>query len=469
MNDLGDVLRERERALAAAKAGAAEFDVDSAKGAVRGRRRTRAVLAGAGGAVAAVAIGALAWVGYGTLQPEPAMPGPSPTQDPTPAATASSSPSPTPTNSTGEGTPAPASAMGDDAQWLERVVSPTTGETWHAPVALGALGLVGGSGSEQLQYYDIGSVGTWEIVATVWPEFQYFSGGYPVEHLLLMRDGEVRLLTCPSSQSDDTCIVADDTEGLAEDGTVHVDSLSYPNSVTTAEGLTVQTATPQGYGQRTAYAHEYAGALVAAPGIELTVDDRDFLGMGERRELATLGDSVLVEDRIDGWVEGLTDARYRIVTPFGGEIDLPWALADAYGAGAVAWDDGRDTWTHPAPEGASSSEQEYGLLPATRTCFGAAETLDTRHDPTGWVAAGSTVAGQTVYLPRDGGNEVARAVFDAMRGNPEDVQGLEMEQFPYATYEAFLEARSVMTWQRADGQWVVAIDAYAAQRVYECA
>jgi hypothetical protein len=361
---------------------------------------------------------------------------------------------------------------GPDVAILERLESPTTGETWHEPVPIDNLGLLTypDSGIEDdYNYFEVGNRGDATIVVAVPAYFDYFFGGYSVYAMFEIDGGEARMLTCPSARAGDTCLDwSTDWEepGRSLDPDTHYDSLTYPERIQPLEDWTLTTAHLA--------ASDWVDSTMAFgdanefPTVATTSDERSFLGRDERIEIVELGDSTVVEFRQAGAVPGLTDSRLAIETPYGGVIPSNSTFTSAYyGAGAVTWNDGVDTFTHPELWGDATTA--YPVRAAGLACFGPDETLALDFDPSEWDVAGTHRLGFDVYLPADADNDLARAVWITMRDNSwgEDIEpGLA---YPYATLDEFLDARSVFAWERPDGEWVIAMDGFAGQRVYECA
>jgi hypothetical protein len=350
--------------------------------------------------------------------------------------------------------------------------TPTTGETWHDPVPIDNLGLhtVEEFGIEDTySYFEVGTRGAATIVVTVPEYFEYFSGGFPVYAMFEVEGGEARMITCPSARAGDSCLDwSTDWEqpGRSLDASTHYDSLTYPERIEPLEGWTLTTAhlaSSDWVGPV-----ETFGDANSFPTIATTDEERAFLGREERIMLTEMGDSALVEFRTAGDVPGLTDSRLAIETPYGGIIPSNSAFTSAYyGAGAVTWNDGTDTFTHPELWGDSTTA--YPVRAAGLACFGPDETLAGDFDPSQWEVAGTHRLGFDVYVPRDAGNELARAVWITMRDSS---WGADIEPslaYPYETLGEFLDARSVFAWERPDGEWVIAVDGFASQRVYECA
>ena len=186
--------------------------------------------------------------------------------------------------------------------------------------------------------------------------------------------------------------------------------------------------------------------------------------LGESREIARLGQSRLIEYRGYADVDGTVGSRFAVRTPFGSEILLDRALWNTwYGDGRVAWADGEDTWGPLDPE----LEQSARVLQAGAYCFSPHEVLIESFDASEWTTAGVHTQGVDVYLPVEGGNDLAKATWKWMKDN--SFGWTDENPYPYKKYEDFLEDRSVFAWERPDGQWVLGLNSNAVQSVYECA
>jgi hypothetical protein len=318
-------------------------------------------------------------------------------------------------------------------------------------------------------YFEVGNRGSARIVVAVPEYFEYFFGGYAVYAMFEVDGPDARMITCPSARTGDSCLDwSTDWEepGRSLDGDTHYDSLTYPERVEVLEDWILtpaHLAVSDWVDSTMAF-----GDANGFPGIATTAEEREFLGRDERKEIASLGDSTLLEFRTPSDVPGLVDSRFALETPYGGVIPSQSAFASSYyGTGAVTWNDGVDTFTHPdiwdgAPQ--TSPVRAAGLA-----CFGPDETLAAEFDVDEWEVAGTHRLGFDVYLPADAGNDVARAVWITMKDSSwgEDIE--PALAYPYESLDAFLDARSVFAWERPDGEWVIAMDGFAGQRVYECA
>ncbi|WP_084125622.1 hypothetical protein [Demequina sp. NBRC 110054] len=459
MSELRDILQGRHDRLAASMRDAAEFDEPTAIGAVKRRRRTRALttVASSAAGVAAAAIGVLLLLpGQGDAPVATTSPTPSNTVSSTPSATPSATASSTPSASP-SAEPAQTTAplvTGDDIAILERLENPTTGETWHEPVEIEAPAALADT---EGTYLSVGTHGDADIVLWVSDYYLYEHVGY--DAALYEVDGSgVRWIRCPSVVPNDECEPSSDyweTDDRTYDIFTNYDSLTLPRTVTPAAGWSIDLSSAD---------RMYLAGNEAA-GTTLTQDRADFLGYGERSIVAELGPWTLMQDESDGFVDGLVDVRYRLVSSFGASIELPVDAGSDYAEAIAAF--------------TASASETTQILPASRSCFRPNETIDPGHDPEAWVASGTNDDGQTVYVPVDGGNDVARAVYDALAESSfmvlDTEEGGYLEgaeayaAFAYASYDEFLAARSVLTWDRGDGVWVVGIDARASQVVYECA
>lgn len=472
MSDIRDVLRTRTSGLAASLRNTDEFDLASTRGTVKRKRAVRAAVVSTAAAVAVVAVGAGAWAGYSALTVGPAT---SPSPSATPSGSASEGPSSTPSPSV---TPTPDREIvsGADVEILERLENPTTGEHWHEPQPIENLQLEDNADGEDLNnYFAVGTHGKATIIVSTASEFIVYGNGFPVGLMYESDDDGLRFIACPSARDSDDCIDADLVpESVAIDTTTHYDSLTYPATISPVAGWNLHRTIPDG---SYVLGSSYFGSANTFPGNVSETNDISTFGYEDRIELASLGESTLAEYRVRGMVPGTTASRYVIETPFGSVIWLgegngnSWEPSPVngewYSAGAVTWDDGKNTFTK-SPEGASSFEKPRPV-PAAELCFAPDEVTVDALDPEQWVAAGDHTEGPRVYLPVEGGNDQSKATWKWLSENSFGSEGDEADVYPYSSYKEFLADRSVFAWQRPDGQWVLAINSYAGQRVYECA
>lgn len=361
---------------------------------------------------------------------------------------------------------------GEDVAILDRLMSPTTGETWQTPVEIDNLGLFAYPASEPTdtyRYFHIGDRADARIIAVVDSYFDELLGGHTVFAVIEHDGTTARMITCPSARASVGCLdFSTDwlTPERALDTAIHYDSLTYPSQVQPAAGWTLRLA-PLAYSSWPV-AREAFGDANDYPGIGLSADARAAIGReGERIVLAELGESTLVEWRSSTAMNGLAATYLAIETPYDGVI-ASWRafVADWYGVGAVTWDDGADTFTHP--DVWTGDPVEYQVQAANPTCSWADESLATTFDASQWVKAGTHRQGVDVYVPSSDRNAIAQRVYRAMS---EGSWGDDIDPalaYPYASIDEFLNARSIFAWQRPDGEWVIALDSFAAQRVWEC-
>ncbi|MDN4474124.1 hypothetical protein [Demequina zhanjiangensis] len=451
MSELRDILQGRHDRLATSLRDAAEFDELTAVGTVKRRRRTRALVTSTS---TVLGVGALS-LGAFLLLPGASDDGdPAATLSPSPTPTVTASPSASPTTAP-SAPPEPSEAAvplvtGDDIGILERLENPTTGETWHQPTLIAAPAPLADEGGT---FLSVGTRGDADIVLWVAGGFDYWTSGYEARLYEIDAAG-IRWIQCPSVVPSDRCETpwAEWENGARSfDALTNYDSLTLPRAVSPAPGWSIDLT----------IADDMALLGNEAPGTTLTPNERAVLGYGERTVIATLGPWQLVQDQSDGFVPSLIDVRYRLVSAFGTSIELGSEAGSDYADANAAF--------------GGPNYQGDEMLPASGTCFRADETIDPHHDADGWVAAGINVDGQRVYLPVEGGNAVSRAVYDTLFDSSwawsdeagDMVSGVGA--YAYSTYAEFLEARSVVTWDRGDGVWVVGIQAQASQQVYECA
>ena len=361
---------------------------------------------------------------------------------------------------------------GDDVAILERLIAPTTGETWQTPVEIENLGLFAYPASEptdNYRYFHIGNRGDARIIAVIDPYFEPILGGHSTFAVVELEADSVRMITCPSTRAGDGCLdFSTDwlTPARSIDSAIHYDSLTYPSYVEPVDGWVLRVA-PLKYSDWP-QASQAFGDANDYPGLGLSAEHRAQVGRdGERTVLASLGDSALVEWRRPAGVTPLIESHFVIETPYGGVIPS-WKSfsAEWYGVGAVTWDDGTDTFTHPATW--TSDTFAHPVTSANLACALADESLASTFDESHWVKAGTHRQGVDVYLPLAEGNPIARDVYRAMSNGSWGAEIDPALAYPYETVDEFLDARSVFAWQRPDGEWIIALDSYATQRVYEC-
>lgn len=367
--------------------------------------------------------------------------------------------------------PPHAIVSGDDVAILAKLESPTTGETWHDPVPIANLGLLEYPEfgiPDDYRYYEVGARGDATIVVAIPGFFDDLTGGLPVYAMFEVDASGARMVTCPSVRPLDFCLDwSSDWEepGRSLDHSIRYDSLTYPVEVQPLPGWVLRTARLKD--SKWVDSADAFGDSYTFPGISLTTGEADWLGRSDRRELVGLGQSTLVEFRHPGKVPGLTDSRFAIETPYGAVIPSESAMTSQwYGVGAVTWDDGAHTFTHLSPW--DGTAEAWPVVSASLACFGPDETLAASFNRSQWVKSGVHRLGGDVYLPASGGNAVSAAVWQTMRDSSWGVDWEPALAYPYPTVDEFLAARSVFAWERPDGEWVIAMDAYAGQRVYEC-
>lgn len=459
MSEIRDLMQARLARLETS--GDSNVDVDAARTRVRRHRRTRAALTTTAAVAGAVVVAGGAWLGYGALQHEVAVtPSPSVSPSPTIKAEPSETPEPSPTPDPVEEyeEPTPVRPDADDATVLANLEAPTTGETWHAPQPIDDMGLY--SADEDLRYYEVGQRGDATIVAVVASQFVHWYGGFEVVALVEVDNDGARLIMCPSARSTDSCLPKFRAEGQVTDIDTYYDTLTLPTVIEPVPGWQISTAGASGA----------LGAANGFPGLEFQDEwEAEFVDYGTRSVVTAIGPGSLVEYRQPGTVPGTEGSRLVVETPFGSVVASSGTGGDWYQVGAVTWNDGTSTFRHTdGPE----DVENWPLAPAAEVCFGPEETLIDTFVPSQWRSAGSHVMGPEVFLPVEGGNDLSRAVFDSMKEKSwsyDDDAGDIVRYYPYDSHSAFLDARSVFAWERPDGAWVVALDAYARHRVYECA
>ena len=399
----------------------------------------------------------------------------SPSSDETPAS-ASSTPTPAPTTSPPAPTTEPPEpheiVSGADVAILERLEAPTTGEVWQTPVEIASLGLFPYQDAgtvDAFRYFHIGNRDGSRIIAAVEPYFEPLLRGHNI-FAVIEHDGVIaRMVTCPSSRTSDGCLTFSEDwleEGRSIDTAIHYDSLTYPVAVEPVPGWTLRLG-PLAHSPWPVTIEAF-GEANAFPGFSLTPDALELTGLdGDRSVLAELGESALVEWRSPSPVPGIVESYLAVETPYGGSIPSRTAFTDDwYGVGAVTWDDARDTFTHPAIW--DGGTETFPVRPANLACVMADDALATSFDESQWVKAGTHRKGLDVYVPVPGGNAISQAVFTTMKDSSWAHEVEPTLTYPYTSYADFEAARSVFAWERPDGEWAIAVDAYALQRVWEC-
>ncbi|WP_062389392.1 hypothetical protein [Demequina iriomotensis] len=466
MSELRDILHQRHHEMAASLRDAPEFDEAAATRAVRTHRRGRVVVMSSSSLAAAAVIASGTWLLLAPADPVVApawTPSPSPSVSVSPTSPASPAPEPSASPSgtaESEADPSVPLVTGDDVAVLERLMNPTTGETWHEPVEVDVP--AGVEATDHRIYLEVGARADAAIVAavTTYDSF-YTTEGFQVVALLEVDGSGTRQIVCPSTRADDMCVGDTEIAGAAEDRETHYDSLTYPRSVTPAAAWTIATGTldPSTHGGTAlGWASLAAGAYAVLPDGTASTSVRTDQ---TRTEIAELGGSTLVALETPGEVEGTVEVHYAIDTPLGTRVQVGPATA-GYGAGAVTWTDGVDTFAHPDGWGVD------GVARPNEPCWGGHEMLDAAHDASRWTLAGESSAGTDVYVPADSSNELARRIFEFERDRSYGELVDPIYVYPYETFQEFLDTRSLFTWQRGDGAWVLGIDSFAGMRYYEC-
>jgi hypothetical protein len=400
-------------------------------------------------------------------------PSPEATPSPTVPSTASATPSPSP-----EPVRAEREANIPDEVVVTRMANPRMGEVWHEPVPLDEdLELFryddGGSyaSSGYARYFEIGTRGEATIVALAEVEFNVWEMGHVIHAVFEIDDAGARYISCPSARTEAPCISPPayvNPDPFTIDTETFYDTLTLPEWITVGDGLSVA-----GWQQPLdSYAEwTWGSASLFRDGITWKYEPElaeDGLPWGEfERETGRLEyaeqfstvpgtrTSVVRLSSQRQQIAGVTAIEYGIVMAHGGLVRVGPAGMNGFGVGSITWDDGATVTSR--------------FTAVTQTCFAAPFTLLDDFDPDQWVAAGETADGQRVYLPVDGGNTVAHAAFDYLHGHSWGVDGDEDGDYPYDSADEFVEARSIFTYQLPGGDWIVAMDPLAAQRVYECA
>jgi hypothetical protein len=453
MTDIRDVLQHRTTSLAHQFRNDVEFDASVAKSAVRRKRTVRAALTSSAAVVGVIAVGSAAWAGYDALNPAPAAP-------PTPSATPSDLPSATPS-----ATPSPTALERlESATQSERTAlqtNPRTSEVWTGQSAFETdLDII------DLEYWtlvQVGENGDAAIVAMAPRSYDIFDGGRRIAALLEVDDDGARIIECPRPVAG---LCPQDMgfpfgEDVSIDHDTFYDTLALPWGDIAAGGVPLYIATGSPLGDASAWTDfitidpDYEPAPWAS-----AVDDTP-LGSGLSMMVRAYGDAA---------VPGLKAYDYAVRSPFGSYMPILHEAIGGFEAEGFTWDDGAplELWSAEVCGELGDQACPDRWVSAEERCFPLGVTEDPHHRDRDWVAAGTTADGRTAYVPANGGNDVARAIFETMRDSSWDLEG-DAPNYGFDTYQDFLEARSVITFQLDDERWIIAISPIARNNPYECA
>lgn len=418
--------------------------------AVARRRRVRHLREAAGAfAVLAAVAGAASWAAAdaGPVPPvvSPASPAPTATASPSVSPSASASATSTPLG------PVVREADVDDVTVLARQAAPRTGEVWTTPVTAPEMqAVLATDGSDTV--WRVGRRGAGTIYVVTLPPVLEIEGAR-VSGLYEVDSAGVRAVVCPSARAGDPCTDPELPPGAVRDQETFYDTMTLPRAVELEAGwdltTTATTGTPR-----------YPRLLLGSFG---PVDEDETTTV-----VADLGATEVVEISGPGEVEGLSDARYAIRTPYGATLDVSADDVPGGEFSRIRWDDGVARAVPPTlPEQSSA--------PSSGACFAGTFSVEASHEPADWRAAGSTPGGNRVYVPVPGGNAVSRAVraWHAQSSSALDEETGELVQGPesyrYGTDEQFLADNALYAVQGPDGEWQLRLRADAVQAVYECA
>ncbi len=446
-----------------------------------------------GGSAAGVTIGAPTSPSAAT----PASPSPSPTTSGTP------SPSPTPTIPDGNFDVPRASSV-DAATALDRMANPRTGETWHRPVerpgyveAFAPYVADGAAWYPDLgnldRFFSIGERDGYDIVvASVDTDYYGFDSTGVTPTLSLwqgvfeMRDGTPVLISHPQEDSGDCSDVFGDNyqnlPAIPTDPAVFYDTLDYPASIAIGPHATLSLRYWLEWTGDSSCWNSYPGEPLLW---ERTFGDSDVGATIDSQVSAVAGHEPvdLVRREWPSEVTGLVNGMYDVRTPF--DTLIPAFVYDPpLGKfGDIVWDAGHEP-TSP------TKNSWLSLSPAAGdTCWDStAYSRETHHVAADWTPAGTSSTGVTVYVPVDGGNDVALRVYTRMSDKSSESgwdmigpwssvhrfwssSGVKTEEVPpyrYATYDAFLADNALLAYQRPDGSWALVVRGEAMYSVYEC-
>jgi hypothetical protein len=385
----------------------------------------------------------------------------------------------------------------DDATARARMANPRTGETWHDPVDRpDLLGAFVGQWDDSHwvgAVLEVGERSGADIVALVVSrsanatEYQRFTGDPDTGHiwgLYEMHEGLPYEVVCPSARTTDPCSADYFYHPEAYEAKPHIrdvfyDSLTFPASVDVGSTVLRPLGPEDNYYSNmdsTPYWGNGWDLIVRRDGTALPD-----LGGVTLTPLATFGESRLVRVDAETAISGVTNVLWAIETPFGGLSRIP---SPFYGDRPVG-DETTFVWSDGVPH---VSENPGETTAAVGHQCGAAYVYshDIDHVDSDWVLAGTAPGGIDLFVPVEGGNRVALAVYTRMRDLSEEVYGelyanvhakrgaaaaVHTDQVPpynYDSYEAFLADNALVAFQWADGEWFLVLGTEAMHSVYAC-
>lgn len=305
-----------------------------------------------------------------------------------------------------------------DVSDLGKFTTPTTGEKWYKePKSLPSQAFVGASYVESVQYYEVGTRGKNTIILG---DLNYGIGG-SVELFEKSPDGQVRHIAQPSSTANYTTQQIDPTteplfvKSVAEDTSIHYDSLSIPSSVPIDNKEVVTQISYPDLGQRL--------ATLPTDGVET-------------KTVKTYGQSKVVRTERKYSDTGLTSIGYAIQLPIGTQVRVVYDPIPTKLTG-YKWDNGT-----------SSDETIYGIV---RGCgaSGSVSRADTVSADT-FVSAGRSSDGQTVYgFKNDDATLVTKAYDEYVDFYKDDTTTTVVSK------QEFIKQHGIFAYKSKQGEWLI--------------
>ncbi len=407
---------------------------------------------------------------------------------------------PTPANTSDDPTTAPTFTLTresglPDATALARMANPRTGETWHAPVERPDYAAAFARYSELSlgdRYFSIGQRNGFDIVVTAQslePDSLDPPGSLGSLHVFggffEIRSGVPVQILSPTEEvyacGDDAAYLATYHPELVVDTEVFYDSLGYPQTIHADADTTVSVYT---------WADWDSDCVLGPPGIVLPWERdhgsstvADFVD-GGLTEVEGNGPVELTRLEWASEVMGLNNGSYFVATPYGSLIQTYFTQDYLENAEAIAW------LSEHSPSDASEFLLQRLAPAAGDTCWDPTQfTREVDHVDEDWLLAGSTPSGIDVYLPVEGGNDIAHRIytrmselstFDGWAGDVpgpwantyagpsgRDVKTEPVPPYHYATYEGFLAANSLVSYPVGE-EWFLSIRWEAQYTVFEC-
>ncbi len=375
------------------------------------------------------------------------------------------------------------------------MANPRTGETWHAPVRAPQYdALLPEDWDGTPRAFVVGERAGFDIViglSSLDPEWHHpdaSPSGVVGVLLYEIRDDVAYEVPCPSARTTDPCDPSLEYGGvrsgpMASD--VFYDSLTFPTAIALDRGLigrlTSGDSDPGGYPG--GYPMTGLGLLA-----EATPDAFEPYGAPTSAILSTLpGGATVVREEVSSNITGVTNALYAVRAPFGGlfviDPNVPTYDDGSFVLSGVAWEP-----SATAPSVLPIDDGRFWVYPAAgyQCDLGIAYSIDHTHAASEWVKVATDDLGRDIFAPVEGGNRVALAVYTRMQ----EIRGWEggadlyaarwpiirgesglraepTEDYPFATYEEFVDQYGVLTYEIAPGTWAIAARAMAS--IFECA